>query len=90
MPFRADAFVGSGRKDHAFLATYDAGTCLAVATQWSGVAWANLFAPADSIVDTGKLSLAHATHNTLNTYRRGQSTEFMTWPPSGSRQASCF
>jgi|GEM_PF-2323592 len=26
------------------------------------VAWANLFARAHSIADTGKLSLAHATH----------------------------
>ena len=43
-------------------------TGLAFATQWSGVAWANLFARADSIVDTGKLSLAHASHHTLNTY----------------------
>ena len=46
-----------------------ASTSIAVGTQWSGVAGANVFAGADSIAGTGKLSLVHAAHYTLNPYQ---------------------
>ncbi len=66
------------------------GTCLAVATQWSRVAWANLFARADSIVDTGKLSHAPATQYTLNTYtfREGGDPRSVSAVPDTTPEAS--